>query len=423
MNIYEKFYEWISPIYKSTFKSPWENKFIDYREQLIKYFCDKNKIKEDLFYDVLETIPKEIIAFVVQLLFEFFIEQSFMPDNINIIESYVRRFKYRLPREAIAYLKELRNNAYSIYEITDIKQGEYIKLKNLLINSDEISVIDDMSSDNREIGDKILTKIITYKNENYFSDVQVNFADDVAPFQNNITQMLKNTKNATEIDILRSQYEELWSTLLLPIYEKAKDIIDGNDVSSQRMVFAITKPKKDIVKLLNNLQHKGVTRAPQNNDLWFFVQNLDKLLDDNCEDVKILAEIRFEDNKMIFESVIDGALQELYETIKDDIKGYTKFPVFENVGYDNEDNEPELTREEELEIIRAFFDKYLIDVLREKIPALHDKTPLESIKSEPKVFYEWLDDFIENVETQTENTYNYTWFLENLGADKSRYLR
>ncbi len=103
------------------------------------------------------------------------------------------------------------------------------------------------------------------------------------------------------------------------------------------------------------------------------------------------------------------------------LQGAIGFAVFETTNNGSEANR-DLTPQEENEILCIFFDKHLRETLKNKIPYLNNMTPKQCQKKNPKLFYEWINMIIQNAKDNTNNTYDYSWIIDEFSLDNNRLL-
>ena len=176
--MYDKLIDKINPIYDYTNKEPWVTKYYEHFDKLLHimakmYKLTLGEIKSD-FWD----FPEELSYFVHDCFIDFFITTSYKNYDDNIITKYINRFKHRLSRDTIEYLKQVRIRTFSVYKVIERNPNGYDIIQDILLGTEPIKVESIHNKDDNEDISTILAKVVPYDEKNYFCGLPINIDEE-----------------------------------------------------------------------------------------------------------------------------------------------------------------------------------------------------------------------------------------------------
>ncbi len=363
-------------------------------------------------------------------------------DDTNVVDAFIKRFKHRISKDDIDVCNKLKKLYFSVYEIVDVKEGQYSIVKDILFNTNEIKVIESAGNKAEMVGQHVLASIISDGEDFYYIGVVIHIDDEyIEVIKKIIVPEFKKSnltfegKNLPEIDkikqVLYQHYPNLFYYAFKPFVIKPTVVNANNDeFGPVKCRFKINNPKVNkakIADILDSLHNKREYNIYcEDEDAWSFhmlrkSSRKVKKADLTENDYIIYADITIEKSYLEVFILYGTAANKIIDILKKNLKDLIGMAVIEEVvppEFDmQDDEEEEISPEIEAEVLKIFYDKHLKDTLKCKIPILNNMTPKQCLKKEPETFYRWWNLFKENIEEQTKGRYDYTWFKKELGLE------
>lgn len=425
--MYDKLIDKLNPIYDLTTKEPWYTRYDSYFDKLQHimakmYKLTLNEVRGD-FWD----FPEEISNFVHDCFIDFFITTSYKNYDDNIITKYINRFKHRLSRDTLEYLKQVRIRTFSVYKVLEKNPDGYDILQDILLGTEPIKVESVHNEyDNKNIS-TVLAKIIPYNGKNYFSGLPIKIYEErfKKKFKVTINKLKKlNLTRYEDItdemfikiqEIVQPEELKMFALAFQNVYDLFIEKLDEEydyDFNDCQIIKYPIKNKKKVIKTLNSMEKDGMLNKTDNEFIFRWQYTL---ADDTHAGIDII------DNMLVCVTTSQELAKDINFLLQKKLQGAIGFAVFETI---NNGLEPDrdFTQQEENEILCIFFDKHLRETLKDKIPYLNNMTPKQCQKKNPDLFYEWINMIIQNAKDNTNNTYDYSWIIEELSLDKNRLL-
>ncbi len=401
-----------------TNKEPWLSRFEDYQEECLEHFSDYFELPPDKLIKKIEQKSDYLAGQLNGICIETFFEQTFDTPEDNIVSAYLKRFKFRMPKDEITILEQMRDNVFSIYEITDLKKGEYLIVEDVFARGIEHKVFEEAGSLHAEPLTYRVAKMIEVRGKKYFTGVAFSLDIEYVQYVSKMLVKLAKKEKASIEEILRESsihiFEEAFDELLTPptILNANQDKMVFNDI-----YFEI-KNKKQVIKILDSLSDLGIVRYEHEDLFWQLTEKRKKKKTANQVDDILLADIKIQDNKLMCRAITEKAPKKLLKILQENLKNNIGLARIEEDNIENmESQEPlELSDEELSGVLRQYFDEHLKNCLNDKIPILNNMTPKECAKKDSKRLKTWLKMMEENIKEQTRGTYDMSWVYDELGV-------
>ncbi len=399
-----------------TNKEPWLSRFEDYQEECLEHFANYFELPPDKLIKKIEQKSDYLAGQFYGMCVETFFEMTFDDQQDNIVNAYLKRFKFRVPKDEITILEQMRDNVFSIYEITDLKKGEYLIVEDVFARGIEHKVFEEAGSLHAKPLTYRIAKMIEVRGKKYFTGVA--FSLDIEYVQYVSKMLVKRAKKEkTSIEeILRESsihiFEQAFDELLTPptVLNANNDKMEFNDI-----YFEI-KNKKQVIKILDSLSDLGIVRYEHEELFWQLTEKRKKKKTAIHVDDILLADIKIRDNKLICRTITEKAPKKLLKILQENLKNNIGLARIEEPNVRNMEppKELELSEEELSGVLRQYFDEHLRTCLNDKIPVLNSMTPKECAKKDPKRLKIWLKMMEENIKEQTQGTYDMSWVYDEL---------
>lgn len=400
-----------------TNKEPWLSRFEDYQEECLEYFADYFELPPDKLIKKIEQKSDYLAGQFYGICVETFFEMTFDDPQDNIVTAYLKRFKFRMSKDEITILEQMRDNVFSIYEITDLKKGEHLIVEDVFSRGNEHKVFEEAGSLHAEPLTYRVAKMVEVRGKKYFTGVAFSLAIDYVQYVSKmLVKIAKKEKTSIE-EILRESsiqiFEEAFDELLTPptILNANNDKMVFNDI-----YFEI-KNKKQVIKILDSLSALGILRYEHEELFWQLTEKRKKNKTANQVEDILLADIKIQDNKLICRAITEKAPKKLLKILQENLKNNIGLARIEEINVKNMEPQEkfELSEEELSGVLSQYFDEHLRNCLNDKIPILNNMTPKECAIKDPKRLKTWLKVMEENIKEQTQGTYDMSWVYDKLG--------
>ena len=400
-----------------TNKEPWLSRFKDYKDGCLENFAEFFNLTPPELIKKLEQRDEYLAGQLFGICVETFFEMTFDAPQDNIVTAYLKRFKFRMPKDEITILEQMRDNVFSIYEITDLKKGEYLIVEDIFSKGKEHKVFEEAGSLHAKPLTYRISKMIEVRGEKYFTGVAFPLAIDYVQYVSKMLVKLAKKEKISIEEILRESsihlFEEAFDELLTPptVLNANNDKMVFNDI-----YFEI-KNKKQVIKILDSLSDFGIVRYEHEELFWQLTEKRKKKKTASYVDNILLADIKIRDNKLICRAITEKAPKKLLKILQENLKNNIGLARIEEANVKNMEppEELELSEEKLSGVLRQYFDEHLRTCLNDKIPILNNMTPKECAQKDPKRLKTWLKMMEENIKEQTQGTYDMGWVYEELG--------
>ena len=400
-----------------TNKEPWLSRFEDYQEECLEHFADYFELPQEKLIKKIKQKSEYLAGQLYGICVETFFEMTFDDQQDNIVNAYLKRFKFRVPKDEITILEQMRDNVFSIYEITDLKKGEYLIVEDVFARGIDHKVFEEAGSLHAKPLTYRISKMIEVRGKKYFTGVAFPLAIDYVQYVSKMLVKLAKKEKAGIEEILRESsihiFEEAFDELLTPptVLNANNDKMVFNDI-----YFEI-KNKKQVIKILDSLSDLGIVRYENEELFWQLTEKRKKKKTAIHVDDILLADIKIQDNKLICRAITEKAPKKLLKILQENLKNNIGLARIEETDVKNMEPpaELELSEEELSGVLRQYFDEHLRNCLNDKIPILNNMTPKECAKKDSKRLNTWLKMMEENIKEQTQDTYDMGWVYEELG--------
>jgi hypothetical protein len=403
-----------------TSKEPWLSRFEEYQDECLEHFTDYFELPPDKLIKKIEQKSDYLAGQLYGICVETFFEMTFDDPQDNVVTTYLKRFKFRMPKDEITILEQMRDKVFSIYEITDLKKGEYLIVEDVFARGTEHKVFEEAGSLHAEPLTYRIAKMIEVSGKKYFTGVAFSLAIDYVQYVSKmLVKIAKKEKTSIE-EILRESsiqiFEEAFDELLTP----PTVLNANNDKMEFSYIYFEIKNKKQVIKVLDNLSDFGIVRYEHEELFWQLTEKRKKKKTANQIDDILLADIKIQDNKLMCRAITEKAPKKLLKILQENLKNNIGLARIEEANIKNMEppEELELSEEELSGVLRQYFDEHLKNCLNDKIPILNNMTPKECAKKDPKRLKTWLKMMEENIKEQTQGTYDMSWVYEELVKNK-----
>ena len=124
----------------------------------------------DLPDDALDLLPDDAAGMLsVFILEDFFTARFGEHGERNVIDDYLKRRGWRESVSARRYLEALRDSAVSLYEVVDIVSGRHMTVRDLVLGSDAVRVVEKLGSEGAARWDRLAARVVAVNGKNRFT--------------------------------------------------------------------------------------------------------------------------------------------------------------------------------------------------------------------------------------------------------------
>jgi len=379
-------------------------------------------------------------------------------DGQNLADDYLKRRGWNEKPAVKAYIKTLRDTPMSLYEVSAVVPGQSMRLRDLLQESEPVTVHERSATRNLRNWDRIATRLIVGKSGTVISGALLAFGPEAS------AQLIKGfAKIGAQPDpelhfdvtdrgeLLRHSAPLFTATWLIDaaggMRSAMPDVVnsDGEDILFHRLVFPLAKgvTQKQVAARFN----AQPALSPASAKFWNWLgDKRDKSKQAMKRDAQVLTST-MEDGSIILGNVemagrfltveVNSAkraehaqrlfiplLGELVQAPLTEIRTVAQMMAEQERERDSA-AVPEIPLAEMQRIVGEMMDRQYRQVLDEPVPTLGDKTPRQAAttKTGRAKVAEWLK-YIENMTAQSGNEqmagYSFEWMWEELGVTDLR---
>lgn len=408
----------------------------------------------DNIVDLENLLGETYFSQVYPVMLEFFFTNIYGADGEwNIIDSFLKSRKDGLTKSDKAYLNALRPSVMSLYEVVGIEPGKSLTVRDMIRGGAPVSVKEKSLTNYVAQWDCLGLRVLDMGTHLEFAGgcLQLNrkTAEPLAVWlkeMRDLTLMAISPKDVSMTkDNIRHYAEVLWTSEIAQAWmedlTQARDRTpkqlsnhDGHLISPVVVCFPIIKKSKDIEKFLDG--HKEFERVEP--DAWLWLEQA-KGRKKTKEPSTIRGHVFLDGDFLelhtnsreranILEDLIERNLSAFLEEPE---REYTTAPsgsleAFSSGLVESKDNNEDMFKPEEIEeMLFQVKDKHYHQWIKDRIPALGDKTPKMAKRSKKgrAELIALLKD-IENSENhqakaQGIKPYDISWMWKELGLDRN----
>ncbi len=385
--------------------------------------------------------------------FEDFLGRRYSPADDNIVDLYLKRRGWKETVLNRAYFAALRDAPVSLYEVSDVKPGESMALRDLLREGAPVTVREKSATRSLRQWDRIVGRVVPERDHHVISGALLAFSADAVDL---LTTGLRGAMKLKKREALQVSTEQLhacapvftgaWLFTELP---RAVDPpqpsycnSDGDEVMFHDLRFALASgvTQEQVAARLDLVE--GL--APEGRSFWNWVSPRSKrkgktasgiMLETLLGNGTVLGGLELKDKSLLFtvnsraraamaEVLVMGAAGDLLKPPMTTIRT-VKQMMAERKAQHPRKAADEIPPDIAAQIARDYMDKHYRETLDAPLPALGGKTPRQAVRSEAgriKVI-DWLKLLENRSAGHTDGPiaeYDFSWIWAELGLQEHR---
>ena len=196
--------------------------------------------------------------------FEDFLSRQY--EDGNIVELYLKRRGWNETAANQEYFSALRDTPVSLYEVSEVKPGKSMVLKDLLGDAKPVTVLEGSATQSLKQWDRIVVRVVAEDDAHVISGALLAFSKEAVAFLFDGLSAVLNIEKDAELSLSSSQllkcapiFTSAWLFTTLPqaLSEEMPELInaDGDDIMFHdlRFPFATGVKQKDVSVFLNEV--------------------------------------------------------------------------------------------------------------------------------------------------------------------------
>ena len=382
--------------------------------------------------------------------FEDFLSRDFGGENV--VDLYLKRRGWNETPANQNYFAALRDTPVSLYEVTAVKPGKSMVLKNLIGKPKSITVNEKSASRSLKKWDKIVVRVIAEGDAHVISGALLAFSAEAVEFLYDGLRAVLRKKENSRLQLTTKQllncapiFTTAWLFTTLPsvMSSELPDIsnADGDDLMFHDLRFPFAKgaSQKDVVACLDKVD--GFVSIGWHNWNWLETNSSNSgtgkeiLLDTQSEGFKVLGGLELKGKTLLVdvnsaqraaavEALITKATGELLKQPLTTIRTVEQM-MDEDDDDASVDDADDIPAEIAQQIALQFMDQHYRETLDAPVPALGGKTPRQAVRSKAgkaKVIA-WLKKLENNSDKHHNSSieqYDFGWMWDELGLQGYR---
>jgi hypothetical protein len=425
----------------------WASRLDDLEEEFLAPVADKLDLSLDEAFDYFFDGPFGHMAF--GFVFEEYATVYWDNDEQTLIDAYLKHRGWREGAAGRRYLQALGDSELKFWEITAVKPGAYVDIREYGSKKKSIRVNEKAATESLQQWDGLAARVLPMGNANIFSGALLPFSPEVAgrvqsvlaAIPDTTRQMMQELVDSGEIEALPDNMDVLTLETLhseLPhltfmfwavdTYVRANcpppelRNIDDEPFELTQLRFGLRGERSMVVKMLDS---SSVLERQTNDGYWaWFPKPLEDISPD--ERVSILGHIELKNDSLLLETNSVTRVEQGGEMLSELLGSLLGAPltVHENLELFGEDDEAIGFGGELPHGLQEAMDTHLTahyrQTLDEAIPMLNGKTPRECA-ADPALRNEvisWLK-YMENSDKRSPGSYyDFTWMWEELNLKR-----
>lgn len=383
--------------------------------------------------------------------FEDFLSRNY--DDGNIVDLYLKRRGWNETAPNRAYFAALRDTPVSLYEVSDVKPGTSMVLKDLLGEVGPIKVLEGSATQSLKQWDRIVVRVIREDDAHVISGALLAFSAEASAFLfDGMSAVLKVDTEAdvtlTTDQLLQSApiFTSAWlfTALDRALSEEMPEFsnADGDDIMFHDLRFPFAKGilQKDITACLNAVN--GFAADGSRCWVWLAphgsksqMQGGSLMLDSQTDGHTVLGHLELKGKSLLINVNSAARAQRVTELVMKAAGEHLKQPLTtirtveqmmaEDPDERDLDDADEIPPEIARQIIQEHMDQHYRETLDAPIPALGGKSPRQAARSKAgrAGVVDWLK-MLENNSAKHRNDaiedYDFGWMWVELGLEEHR---
>ena len=383
--------------------------------------------------------------------FEDFLSRQY--EDGNIVDIYLKRRGWTETEPNRNYFAALRDTPVSLYEVSAVKPGSSMSLKDLLGDAKPVTVLEGSATQSLKQWDRIVVRVVAENDAHVISGALLAFSKEAVAFQFDGLSAELNIQKDAEPSLSSSQllkcapiFTSAWLFTTLPraLSEEMPELInaDGDDIvfHDLRFPFAAGVKQKDVSTVLDQMSdfvpdgaHRWVWLAPHGSKA---STNGDALmLDSQTSGRTLLGHLELKGESLLINVNSSARADRVHELVMKAAGEHLNQPLttirtVEQMMAEEQDDlnledadeiSPEIARQ----IVQEHMDQHYRETLNAPLPALGGKSPYQAVRSKAgraKVV-DWLKT-LENNSAKHRNDaieeYDFGWMWAELGLQEYR---
>lgn len=371
----------------------------------------------------------------------------------NIVDLYLKRRGWNEPAANREYFGALRDTPVSLYEVSEVKPGTSMMLKDLLGDAKPVTVLEGSATQSLKLWDRIAVRVIAENDAHVISGALLAFSQEAVAFLFDGLSTVLNVDKNDELSLTTNQilkcapiFTSAWLFTALPraLSEELPEFTnaDGEDIMFHdlRFPFETGVKQKDVSPCLNQVNSFAANGAR----CWTWLAPHDGMvsresdglvLDSKAGGRTVLGHLELKGKSLLINVnssaradrvrnvVMKAAGQHLKQPLTT-IRTVEQMMAEEQDELDLDDAD-EIPPEIAQQIVQEHMDQHYRETLDAPIPALGGKSPYQAVRSKAgraKVV-NWLKT-LENNSAKHRNDaieeYDFGWMWTELGLQEYR---
>jgi hypothetical protein len=384
--------------------------------------------------------------------FEDLLGRRFGPEDENVAELYLKRRGWKESALNRAYIEGLRDAPASLYEVSEIRPGESMRLRDLLTGAPPVTVRERSATRSLKPWDRIAVRVVSQRDWHVISGALLPFPPDAVELLMDGLRHALGLGARKELRLTQDQLRDcaplfanawLFSCLPTALYPAPIELTNGEGdellFHDLRFPLAAGVVQRDIVARLSEVAEF----EPAGPKAWTWLETdraaggpatTGLALDQSVDGTRVLGMLALKGRALTLSVNSERRAQRgavlIGEALGDLVKPpLTAIRTVEQLraegrredGEDADDIPPEIARR----IAHDVLDRHYREVLDQPIPALGDRSPRHAAHTESgrRQVIDWLK-LIENRSASQPGTllaeYDFAWMWEELGLAEEK---
>lgn len=386
----------------------------------------------------------------------------------NVIDDFLKRRGWREKVPAKRYLRALRDSAFSFYEVLDVDPGHSITVRDLISGGDGVCVNEISGSQSVHRWDRLAARIVTVNDRIYFTGSLLPFNHEAA---NELLDTIDDAAKALKKDLLRAAKDagekadpkaadlkkfiletnpqlisRIWLTETLERMAAPRPEFrntDGHDLAFSEVRFPIKGAPAEIATALDEIEAFEADDPGRWSWTWHgkkssakpkFHEDALTIVTDDGSGTPVLGGIEIKDDMVVLNANSRERAELGRDIVFSRLEGLLGPPLMslqatEQLLDDHDGDAPgqdEIPPEIAEQAIHDYLDDFYVKSLKEPLPYLDGKTPLQAVKTKKgrEKVVAWLKR-LENTEArraagQGQQPYDSRWMWKDLKVENLR---
>ncbi len=383
--------------------------------------------------------------------FEDFLSRQY--EDGNIVDLYLKRRGWNEPAANLEYFGALRDTPVSLYEVSEVKSGTSMVLKNLIGDAKPVTVLEGSATHSLKQWDRIVVRVIADDDAYVISGALLAFSKEAVAFLFDGLSTVLNVNENAKLELTTNQllkcapiFTNAWLFSALPraFSEEMPELTnaDGDDIMFHdlRFPFETGVRQKDVSVFLNQIT--GFVADGARCWTWLaphggkpLMQGDSLMLDSQADGRTVLGHLELKGKSLLINVNSSKRADRVRDLVAKAADQHLKQPLttirtVEQMMAEEQDERdledageipPEIARQ----IVQEHMDQHYRETLDAPIPALGGKSPYQAVRSKTgraKVV-DWLKT-LENNSAKHRNEaiedYDFGWMWAELGLQEYR---